>query len=218
MNCGIDHIIWACTDLEAGIETFEAMSGVRAEVGGKHPDLGTHNALMHLGNRCYLEIVAPDPNQGGGPWSRTLKSMSEASLLHWVIARPNLGDYTSGLSGLIGGDNEVTEISRQHPKLGLLEWQLLMLPKHEYGCLVPFLIDWHDTTHPTELLEPVCTLSRIRITTPQLADIMKISAWLGLNAEFTEGEEAKLECVIETPKGQLTLSTPHPLPAGVTFR
>ena len=217
MTNNIDHIVWACRDLDSGIEDIEALTGVRAQPGGRHPDLGTHNALMHLGGRCYFEIVAPDPEQDGGPWSRSLQEMAEPGLLHWVISQSGLSNYSNGLSGLIGGDNEVIAISRQHPKLGLLNWEILMLPKHNHGCLVPFLIDWGESTHPTDVLEHGCTLRSVRITTPELPDMMKIVSWLGVDADFAEGKESKLEFFIETPKGEVTLATPEPLPVGVSF-
>ena len=217
MPSNIDHIIWACPDLDAGIAEFETMTGVRAQAGGKHPHLGTHNALMHLGNRRYLEIVAPDPDHDGGPWSRSLQQLSEPTLLHWVIARPNLGDYVNGLSGLVGGDNGVTSISRHHPKLGLLNWEILLLPRHKFGCLIPFLIDWGESIHPTELLEHECTLRSVRITSPQLADLMKVYSWLAIDVEFAEAADPKLEFLIDTPNGEINLATSLPLPAGVTF-
>jgi hypothetical protein len=217
MPSNIDHIIWACPDLDAGIAEFETMTGVRAQAGGKHPHLGTHNALMHLGGRSYFEIVAPDPDHDGGPWSRSLQQLSEPTLLHWVIARPNLGDYVNGLSGLVGADNGVTSISRHHPKLGLLNWEILLLPRHEFGCLIPFLIDWGESTHPTELLEHECTLRSVRITSPQLADLMKVYSWLAIDVEFAEAANPKLEFLIDTPNGEVNLATSLPLPAGVTF-
>ena len=216
-NNSIDHIIWACPDLESGIDQFEKMSGVRAVTGGKHPKLGTHNALLHLGNRSYLEIVAPDPDQDGGPWSRSMQELTEPILLHWVIARSNLDDYTNGLSGLIGGDNEVGSISRQHPTLGMLSWEILLLPKHDHGCLVPFLIDWGDSTHPTELLERQCTMRNVRISTPDLPDMMKITSWLAIDAVFVEADDPKLEFCIDTPNGELLIATTEPLPIGVNF-
>lgn len=217
MSHNVDHIIWACRELAGGIEELEAMTGVRAEAGGKHPGLGTHNALIHLGDRSYLEIVAPDPDQAGGPWASSLLAMAGTGPLHWAVARPKLGNYRHGLSALIGGGNEVVRASRRHPTLGLLSWELLLLPHHEFGCLVPFLIDWRDSPHPTEPLEPACALNKVRITTPQLAELLKIGSWLGLDAEFVFGIEAKLEFLIYTPKGEVTLETAQPLPAGVSF-
>lgn len=217
MNPDIDHIVWACQDLSAGIDDIEAITGVRAQAGGKHSELGTHNALIHMGNRSYLEIVAPDPDQPGGPWSRSLQKLPGPGVLHWVIARSHLEQYATGLDGLVGGGNEVKHVSRQHPTLGLLEWELLMIPKHEFGCLVPFLIDWGDSTHPTEVLEHRCTLNHVRITSPELADLMKVAAWLGIDASYSDGHEAKLEFLIDTPIGEVTLGTPLPLPLGVSF-
>ncbi len=217
MNSNIDHVIWACPDLDSGIEEIEALTGVRPTAGGRHPKLGTHNALMHLGNRSYLEIVAPDPDQGGGPWGRSLQELTEPTLLHWVLARSRLRDYANGLSGLIGGDNEVGSIARRHPTLGELNWEILLLPKHEFACLVPFLIDWGNCTHPTELLEQQCTLRNVRISTPELPNMMKIASWLGIDAEFAEASKPKLEFQIDTPKGEVHLATPELLPVGVTF-
>jgi hypothetical protein len=217
MNGAIDHIIWACRDLESGIDTIESMTGVRAEIGGRHPGLGTHNALMHIGNRSYFEIVAPDPDQDGGPWARSLQAMPEPGLLHWVIARPDLGEYQNGLPGLVSGGNRIMRVSRLHPKLGQLNWELMLIPGHEHGCLVPFLIDWGDSTHPTESIEAVCTLTRVRITTPRLDEIRKISTWLGIEAEFSEGDESKLEFCIDAPKGEITFATSQPVPLGVSF-
>ena len=154
----------------------------------------------------------------GGPWSRSLQQLTEPTLLHWVLARSRLNDYVSGLSGLIGGDNEVGSIARQHPTLGELNWEILLLPQHDYGCLVPFLIDWGDSTHPTELLEHHCTLRIVRISSPDLPNMMKVASWLAIDAEFAEASKPKLEFRIDTPKGEVRLATTEPLPVGVTFQ
>ena len=45
----VDHLVYAVSDLDAGIVQIERLIGVRAAQGAKHPGRGTHNALISLG-------------------------------------------------------------------------------------------------------------------------------------------------------------------------
>jgi hypothetical protein len=66
----IDHLIFAAPDLDDGIREIEDRFGVRAEGGGQHVGLGTHNKLVALGPSTYPEIIAPDPAQPEPPGPR----------------------------------------------------------------------------------------------------------------------------------------------------
>jgi len=59
-NRKIDHIVFAVPNLEAAMNEFEELTGIRPAFGGYHTTQGTKNAVVNLGNDCYLEILAAD--------------------------------------------------------------------------------------------------------------------------------------------------------------
>src|SRR6201993_2532593 len=82
----LDHILLGSPDLQVGIDLVEKQTGVRATFGGVHPGRGTQNALLSLGDRHYLEIIAPDPAQPGvkNPIAANLHSLTEPQLIGWA--------------------------------------------------------------------------------------------------------------------------------------
>src|SRR5579862_4172442 len=82
----LDHILLGCNDLQRGIAFVEEHTGVRATFGGVHPGRGTQNALLSLGERHYLEIIAPDPEQAGAtePLAVGLRKLTEPRLVGWA--------------------------------------------------------------------------------------------------------------------------------------
>ena len=60
---GIDHVVIAVKDLDAGIARFEKISGVKATDVGEPVGAGFRNAYFRLG-ATYLELVAPTSDSG----------------------------------------------------------------------------------------------------------------------------------------------------------
>src|ERR1700730_18698201 len=80
----LDHILLGCSDLDACMAYVEGRTGVRAAFGGVHPGRGTRNALLSLGERHYLEIIAPDPQQVGVADTRNLQELVQPRLGGWA--------------------------------------------------------------------------------------------------------------------------------------
>ncbi|MFO0004298.1 MAG: VOC family protein, partial [bacterium] len=51
----VDHLVLGAATLEEGIAWAERMLGATPQPGGRHPQWGTHNALLSLGHGAYLE-------------------------------------------------------------------------------------------------------------------------------------------------------------------
>ena len=57
MTNQIDHLIFAAPDLEEGILLLQNLMGVKAVFGGKHIGIGTHNALIGLGEKKEVRLT-----------------------------------------------------------------------------------------------------------------------------------------------------------------
>src|SRR5207253_11255120 len=86
----LDHILLGCNDLDRGIAFVEERAGVRAAFGGVHPGRGTRNALLSLGERRYLEIIAPDPKQQKIVHFPQIRQMKEPRLIGWAVHPPDI--------------------------------------------------------------------------------------------------------------------------------
>ena len=49
MSVVVDHLVLSAPSLDEGISHVESLTGVVAAHGGAHPGMGTHNALLALG-------------------------------------------------------------------------------------------------------------------------------------------------------------------------
>src|SRR5213080_1543631 len=145
----LDHILLGCSDLERGIAFVEVHTGVRAVFGGVHPGRGTQNALLSLGTRRYLEIIAPDPKQPGVQQYSAITKLTEPQLIGWAAHRHDLDQFAARLhkEGIEFAGPQPG--SRRRPDGKVLHWKALRL-KDDRGGLLPFFIEWSaDTTHPS---------------------------------------------------------------------
>src|SRR5262249_17372032 len=92
MRDAVDHLLLGAPDLDAGIAWVKERTGVKAQVGGSHPGMGTRNALLSLGDHQYLEVIAPDPAQWAFNFQIDLKRLSEPRLVTWAASTTSVDE------------------------------------------------------------------------------------------------------------------------------
>jgi len=199
----LDHILLGSSDLDAGIAFVREHTGVTAASGGVHPGRGTRNALLSLGDRHYLEIIAPDPAQSGASDHYGLKKLTEPRLVGWAAHPGNLDAFAGRLRNAELAFDGPTAGSRRRPDGRLLEWRTLNLHDDRDG-LLPFFIEWSaNTVHPSADAPAGCKILGFEVSTPDSAELLRISTLLGLNLPVTHGEKPQLLARIAGPDGRI---------------
>jgi hypothetical protein len=163
----LDHFILGCNDLDRGIDLVEQNTGVRAAFGGVHPGRGTRNALFSLGERRYLEIMAPDPEQHVTPQIPRLLELAEPRIVGWAVHVTNVEKLAERLRFVSVPFEGPRPGSRQRPDGKTLHWKSLTL-QDDQGGLLPFFIEWSaDSIHPSADAPTGCRLTRFGVVHPE---------------------------------------------------
>lgn len=203
----LDHILLGCNDLDHGIAFVEQRTGVRAAFGGVHPGRGTHNALLSLGERRYLEIIAPDPEQTEVPDAYGLRRLEEPHLVTWAAHPGNIQALADRFAkaGIVA--EGPTPGSRKRPDGRLLQWKTLNLADNA-GGLLPFFIEWSaDSLHPSADSPKGCALVSFEALTPDVDALAAAVKQLDLDLPISKSGKAQLRATIAGPKGRLTLTS-----------
>ena len=201
----LDHILLGSPDLQGGIDFVEKHTGVRASFGGVHPGRGTQNALLSLGERRYLEIIAPDPAQPGvkNPIASNLHSLTEPRLVGWAAHPGSVAAYAEKLRASGINCEGPTPGSRKRPDGQLLKWQIVSLADTASGIL-PFFIEWgQDSVHPSVDAPKGCSLLGFTAESPDPEKLLATLKVLNLDLPVKKGEKPCLHAVISGPKGNL---------------
>jgi hypothetical protein len=207
----LDHILLGVSDLDKGIEWFETRSGVRAAAGGVHPGRGTRNALLALGPRRYLEIIAPDPQQAGTPaskehWAARLNSLQEPRLIGWAAHTGDLAAIARSAAAASIAIEEPRDGSRSRPDGKVLRWKSFGLKDDRKG-LLPFFIEWsRETVHPSQDAPSGCKLISFIAESPQAEQVSGDALKLGLEFAVRTGQAPLLLARIRGQKGEFEIS------------
>jgi Glyoxalase-like domain len=201
----IDHLVYAVADLPAAVADVEERFGVRAQTGGKHIGLGTHNALLMLGPRTYLEIIAPDPEQPEPSTPRPfgIDGVGYGRLVSWALACDDI-DAAVAAARSHGYDlGDVVDGKRAEPTGTVLRWRLTI--SGMAGGLAPFLISWGETEHPARSAPRGLALEAFHIEHPDPPSLAPLLTALGADVEIKPAAAAALVARLSGPNGSAEL-------------
>jgi glyoxalase-like protein len=208
----LDHILLGSNDLNAGINFIEEHTGVRAAIGGVHPGRGTRNALLSLGERRYLEIIAPDPAQSkiadvGLALFNTLKSLTVPTLVGWAAHPGDIDMFAKRLRAASIEFDGPREGSRARPDGRVLKWKTVSLADDHNGVL-PFFIEWDaNSVHPSVDAPSGCLLESFAIVDPDPAGLKKVTERIGLDVPIEPGAKAHLHARFAPPERVFDVSS-----------
>ena len=210
----LDHLVVASARLEDGIDWAESVLGARPQPGGRHEAMGAHNALLRLGERSYLEVIALDPD--GAPPQRprwfalddpSMQSRLAAgpSLITWAVRSESIATACARVPDL----GEILTMSR-----GDFRWKIAVpedgsLP---FSGVLPAAIQWEsgatgEPLHPCDRLpDSGCELLAL--------DLMHPAAVLGTAGIVSMFRELRVIGPIDLRPGPVTIAARIRTPNG----
>jgi hypothetical protein len=179
---------------------------VRPVPGGRHPDLGTHNAQLGLGPECYLEVLAPDPASEHPADLEALLGvdLTQPRLATWVMRAENIEHVRARAEAVSLG--AIVHGHRDNPDGTRVAWRVTEPFVFPLNGAVPFLIAWGDTPHPGSRLKPAGALQRLSVEHPEVDAVRAALKALGIDLPVKPGPVPRLRATIATEKGLATLA------------
>lgn len=209
MRSQIDHLVVACADLDQGAAWLQEQLGVAPQPGGKHALMGTHNRLLKLGERAYLELIAHDPD-APAPMRPRWFDLDNSAIRQRATARPFLLTWAAASTSIV-------EAVVQVPQLGEVlsmarnqfVWRVTVPDdgRLQFSGVLPFVIEWEGEVHPCDALEDRgCELLDLRLSHPAAASILPLFRSLRV-AGAVELRAGPIELVarIRSPRGEVEL-------------
>ena len=211
--CEFDHLIVGAHTLGQGAAFIEGLLGVAPQTGGRHLTMGTHNLVLRLGARAFLEVLAIDP-AGDAParprWfgldnERTRRQLRDGPrLLTWAVRTQ---DIAAAVTNCPVAPGTVHPMSR-----GAYSWRITIPDDGEPMCdgLMPTIIQWDGDAHPADRLEDRgCDLVKLDGFCSAPGNIASALAALGLEQTIAlaRADHARLVATIHSPLGSRTFTS-----------
>jgi hypothetical protein len=203
-----DHLIVACADLEQGRAWAVETLGAEPQPGGKHATMGTHNRLLKLGPRVYLELLAVDPHAAPPAHPRWF-ALDDPGVRARAKRAPFLLTWVAATTDVVAAAERVPALGapRTFTRNGYA-WRLTVtedgaLP---FGGVMPAAIQWSGA-HPCDALEERgCALVELRLSHPAASSVLPLFRELRIAGPVQLKSGPKSLCaVVRTPRGAIEL-------------
>ncbi|MCR0982898.1 VOC family protein [Roseomonas populi] len=212
MTLLLDHLVVVAPGLEEGVAHVRECLGIEMAPGGAHPEMGTHNRLLRLGEDAFLEVIAIDPTApapGRPRWfglddtaARRADWEEGRRLRAWVARTGDLDPLLARRGALLG---EAVSVSR-----GDRRWRFALRPDGALpaGGALPCIIDWGSRGCPAPAMpDQGARLASFTLDHPDPASVRDLHQGIGLSGAplLRPGPGPRLQAVIDTPAGPRTL-------------
>jgi catechol 2,3-dioxygenase-like lactoylglutathione lyase family enzyme len=202
MRLALDHVIIAVPDLDLAADRLERVLGLRATRGGKHPTLGTENALVPIGG-AYLELVAVADEQAATSTAfgrSALAARTEGPHFTGWVARANE----------LEGAESVVDLSRETPDGGTISWRMAEVERLGDGGVLPPVLQWDDESTAPPFADPDHPVGHVVLDSVEIGDPQGELAALPAVARLRiEGSEPRgVRCIHLLANGRELLITP----------
>lgn len=205
---GLDHIVWAVPDLDAGVQLITNLTGIAPVSGGLAPGrTQPHNALLSLGGGSYLEVFCPARTGSANHWGALIAD-GKPRVVSYAIHYSDR--FAALLKQLANTDLKVTgprAMGRVRPDGGRLDWELLNIGGTSFDGMLPFFIDWLGSTpHPSQSSPTGVTIEKLVIVHPDADRVAETYRAIGIAVSVVRGDKASIHVRLRTPKGIVALS------------
>lgn len=212
LRSALDHLVVTAGSREGGVAYLTDLLGVTPREGGEHSRMGTHNALLRLGETAYLEVIAANPHAPAPARPRWFGldrdgADGQPRLATWVVRTNDIHAAIGRSSVSLGPVEAMTR--------GSLSWLVTIPPDGNLllGGAAPALIQWSGAHPAATLPDAGCWLEELTIRHAQTDWLEAFLRDVGFGGAVvlerpTASHQAGLRARIRTPGGVVLLGGP----------
>jgi hypothetical protein len=204
----LDHLSIVAPSLADGVVHVRACLDIDVPYGRVHPDMGTHNHLLRLGDDVYLEIIAVNP------------SVARPARPRWfglddVNAVQTAWDRGFRLRGWVARTADIDAVLPKHEQIlgrktrlsGGQSYYFFSLPPDgslPHGGVAPSVIDRGGRPPSIAAMADLdAQLRAVIIEHPNPDDVMALYEKLGIEnpPRVQKGDQFRYRAEIQTPRG-----------------